>query len=154
MPRKGRTWHDVLKYDQNKPPGQSTLKRYYNEWRRENGLPLERCDNPDCVFHTQELHWNGKSLTLVLDHRNGCRWDNSPSNLQYLCPNCDSQLPTRSGRNRGRVKDVGEIWYSLRDFIDKRILEHFGHIPPERAGIEDRVFIEVVSPRKEEQAKE
>ena len=31
------------------------------------------------------------------------RADNRPSNLRYLCPNCDALLATRGGRNKGRV---------------------------------------------------
>jgi hypothetical protein len=29
-------------------------------------------------------------------------------NLRYLCPNCDSQLSTRGGANRGRVREAVE----------------------------------------------
>jgi hypothetical protein len=30
--------------------------------------------------------------------------DNRPDMLRLLCPNCDSQLPTRGGGNKGRIK--------------------------------------------------
>jgi len=33
--------------------------------------------------------------------------------LRYLCPNCDSQLSTRGGRNRGRVVEAGDGRYVL-----------------------------------------
>lgn len=46
--------------------------------------------------------WNGKPLTLVLDHKNGVNNDNRAENLRYLCPNCNSQMPTFAGRNIGR----------------------------------------------------
>jgi hypothetical protein len=59
--------------------------------------------------------WNGKSLPLILDHIEGNRYDNLPASLRYLCPNCDSQLPTRGGANRGRVKGVSENGYILRN---------------------------------------
>lgn len=45
--------------------------------------------------------WCNKSITLVVDHKNGNPSDNSPSNLRLLCPNCNSQTPTFSGRNKG-----------------------------------------------------
>ena len=40
---------------------------------------------------------------MILDHENGNSNDNRAENLRYLCPNCDSQLPTRGGRNKGRI---------------------------------------------------
>lgn len=38
--------------------------------------------------------WNGKPLTLQLDHIDGNRYNNDLDNLQILCPNCHSQTPT------------------------------------------------------------
>jgi hypothetical protein len=50
------------------------------------------------------LVWNYKKLPLTLDHKNGVNSDDRPANLRFLCPNCDAQLPTRGGANRGRVQ--------------------------------------------------
>ena len=44
--------------------------------------------------------WNGKSITLHLDHINGNCRDNRIQNLRYLCPNCHSQTNTYAGRNK------------------------------------------------------
>jgi 5-methylcytosine-specific restriction endonuclease McrA len=44
--------------------------------------------------------WNGKPLTLVLDHINGRADDFRMENLRLLCPNCNSQTVTFSGRNK------------------------------------------------------
>jgi hypothetical protein len=50
------------------------------------------------------LVWNGKQITLILDHVNGVNSDDRVENLRLLCPNCDSQqTETKSGANRGRV---------------------------------------------------
>ena len=43
--------------------------------------------------------WQGKKITLELDHINGINSDNRIENLRYLCPNCHSQTPTFRGRN-------------------------------------------------------
>lgn len=38
--------------------------------------------------------WLGKPLSLHLDHIDGDSYNNSLSNLRFLCPNCDSQTDT------------------------------------------------------------
>ena len=43
--------------------------------------------------------WQGKKLTLVLDHKNGVKLDHRLKNLRFVCPHCDSQLPTYKSRN-------------------------------------------------------
>lgn len=40
--------------------------------------------------------WNGRKLTLQLDHIDGDRTNNERSNLRLLCPNCHSQTDTFS----------------------------------------------------------
>lgn len=46
--------------------------------------------------------WNGKKLTLQLEHKNGIHNDHRLSNLEFLCPNCHSQTDTYSGKNIGK----------------------------------------------------
>lgn len=46
-------------------------------------------------------NWQGKSLTLIVDHIDGKSKNNSLDNLRLVCPNCDSQLPTYKGKNKG-----------------------------------------------------
>ena len=38
--------------------------------------------------------WNGKALTLQLDHIDGDNLNNEISNLRIICPNCHTQTPT------------------------------------------------------------
>lgn len=43
--------------------------------------------------------WNGKQISLELDHINGDRFDNRLENLQILCPNCHAQTDNYRGKN-------------------------------------------------------
>lgn len=55
--------------------------------------------NETCSFCGLGLEWNGKKLSLQLDHINGIYNDNRPENLRLLCPNCHSQTDTFAGKN-------------------------------------------------------
>jgi hypothetical protein len=120
---------DVLRYRQT-PANRSTVRRYYAQWRKEQGQP-PICDTPACQFHTEPLKWIDKDLPLILDHKNGNCLDNRPKNLRYLCPNCDSQLSTRGGLNRGKVHEANEGTYVLMSREGKRqyhLIAEPGHI--------------------------
>jgi len=94
---------EVLRYQKGRK-SQATVRRHYIKWRLEQKPPIpERCDNPECILNTEPLVWNGKKLNLILDHINGVNGDNRPKNLQFLCPNCNSQQRTQGGGNKGRV---------------------------------------------------
>ena len=58
-----------------------------------NGLLDYKCNS--CGID----QWNGKNISLELDHINGKRDDHRLENLQFLCPNCHSQTKTFRGRN-------------------------------------------------------
>jgi hypothetical protein len=58
-----------------------------------------------CVGCGNEGEWNGKPITLELDHINGDRYDNRFENLRILCPNCHSQTPTFRGRGSAVEKE-------------------------------------------------
>ncbi len=45
--------------------------------------------------------WNGKSISLELDHKDGDSENNSLENLSILCPNCHSQTDTYKSKNKG-----------------------------------------------------
>lgn len=77
------------------------------------GIIEEKCDR--CNLKPE---WFGEKLVLVLDHINGINNDNRRENLRLLCPNCNSQMPTFSGRNnkngqRQLKEDIGgQLLYS------------------------------------------
>ena len=53
-----------------------------------------------CSICGQEPFWNGKELTLILDHINGYNTDDRLENLRWVCPNCNYQLDTTNGKNK------------------------------------------------------
>ena len=55
--------------------------------------------NYECNLCGMPPEWNGKPMSLVLDHINGVNNDNRLENLRFVCHNCDSQLPTYKARN-------------------------------------------------------
>ena len=66
--------------------------------------------------------WQGRALTLHLDHINGKHYDNRLENLRFLCPNCHSQTSTYSNRAREACYtfDASRAW---RNLVDARVLE-------------------------------
>ena len=48
--------------------------------------------------------WNGKPLSLELDHINGIANDHRIENLRLLCPNCHSQTPTYKSKNKNSTR--------------------------------------------------
>ena len=117
-------WRDWLIF-RPRAINRATTRRHYERWRQERGLPT-RCDIPDCDFHISPLVWNGESLKPILDHVSGNRLDNRPENLRFLCPNCESQLSTRGGGNKGRLTGVGDGKFTL---VSKEGTRH-SHIIP------------------------
>jgi hypothetical protein len=72
-----------------------TLKRrLYAE-----GLKQRKCEQ--CG---QEEEWNGRKMSLILDHINGVSNDNRIENLRILCPNCAATLDTHCARNLPRQR--------------------------------------------------
>ena len=57
-----------------------------------------------CLICGIDPKWNGEKLTLIFDHINGVNNDNRIENLRLVCPNCESQLPTHSGKNKFRYR--------------------------------------------------
>ncbi len=79
---------------------------YTNRYRLKRRLLVAGRLHNTCYVCGAPPTWNGKPLTLVLDHINGVNDDYRPDNLRLLCPNCNSQTPTFCGRNRARGRRV------------------------------------------------
>lgn len=65
------------------------------------------------------VEWQGKTLSLELDHINGINDDNRLENLRFLCPNCHSQTTTYGSRNQQRNESKCEITEDLRKLVEQ-----------------------------------
>lgn len=74
---------------ENSTANQTTLRRWY---LKEQFTPYK------CTICGQEPFWNGKEMTLILDHINGNNHDNRLENLRWVCGNCNLQLETTNRR--------------------------------------------------------
>ena len=94
-PKAYNRYSDEEIFIKNSPASQDTLrKRFVKGEYQEYKCQL-------CGIDT----WNGKPLTLRLDHIDGDKTNNELSNLRWVCPNCDSQLPTYC--NKGQLDEEG-----------------------------------------------
>ena len=57
-----------------------------------------------CEVCGQGEWWQGRRMSLILDHVNGVATDNRLENLRIVCPNCAATLETHCGRKL-RVSD-------------------------------------------------
>lgn len=74
----------------NSSASQAVLRRWY-----EKGHYTEY----KCAICGQPPEWNGKPLTLTLDHIDGDNKNDVLENLRWVCPNCDRQLDTFCSKN-------------------------------------------------------
>lgn len=68
----------------------ATIRQYLAEDR---GYKCEVCGLSE---------WQGKEITLHVDHIDGNPGDDSPSNVRLICPNCHSQTEFLGAANKGR----------------------------------------------------
>jgi Zn finger protein HypA/HybF involved in hydrogenase expression len=74
----------------------------------------------ECGLGTE---WNGKPISLQLDHVNGINNDHRLSNLRILCPNCHSQTDTYAGKNAKKAKKVYKC-KTCENTIHSRTVKH------------------------------
>lgn len=55
-----------------------------------------------CELCGQGEEWQGKHMSLILDHINGVNNDHRRENLRIVCPNCNATLDTHGGKNYSR----------------------------------------------------
>jgi hypothetical protein len=65
-------------------------------------LLAEGLKEPRCELCGQGEIWQGRPMSMILDHINGVRDDHRLGNLRMVCPNCAATLDTHCGR-RNRI---------------------------------------------------
>jgi hypothetical protein len=79
--------------------------RFYNRGRLKKRLYAAGLKEPRCELCGQDEMWDGRRMSLILDHVNGVRDDNRLENLRIVCPNCAATLDTHCGRNASQIPD-------------------------------------------------
>lgn len=99
---------DILK--ENCKHQRTVLRRYVIK----NNLIPYKCAICGCI------EWQGKTLSLELDHINGINNDNRLENLRFLCPNCHSQTSTYGSRNQQLNSSEYDIPDDLRKMVEEK----------------------------------
>lgn len=102
---------DILK--ENCKHQRTTLRRYVIK----NNLIPYKCAICGCT------EWQGRTLSLELDHINGINNDNRLENLRFLCPNCHSQTSTYGSRNQQLNDSKYDISDELRTTVENKYNE-------------------------------
>lgn len=103
---------DILK--ENCKHQRTVLRRYIIK----NNLIPYKCAICGCT------EWQGKTLSLELDHINGINNDNRLENLRFLCPNCHSQTSTYGSRNQ----QINSSEYDIPDDLRKIVEEKYNEV--------------------------
>lgn len=102
---------DILK--ENCKHQRTVLRRYIIK----NNLIPYKCAICGCT------EWQGRTLSLELDHINGINNDNRLENLRFLCPNCHSQTSTYGSRNQQLNSSEYDISDELRAKVEAKYNE-------------------------------
>lgn len=92
--------------------GNSLKKRMVEDFHIPYVCSMDGCPSPEPM-------WDGKPLTLQLDHKDGDRFNNKLSNLRLLCPNCHSQTETY-GNNKKSLAEPRYNYCSCGKRIGKK----------------------------------
>jgi len=113
---KDRGHCDRGNYCSKKCHGESRTKAAFEKYRIkfEKGLLKDEIDDRRWIYRVlvekdgnvcnvcgMNGEWQDKPLRLIVNHINGDSRNSKPSNLELICPNCESQSPFFKSRNIG-----------------------------------------------------
>ena len=98
---------------ENSTASQATLRDWYKKGNYVSYI---------CSICGQEPIWQGKQLTLILDHKNGINNDDRLENLRWVCPNCNAQLDTTNGKNINHGNHVINYCIDCKKIIGRKAL--------------------------------
>ena len=75
---------------------------YTSTYHASKRIQKEKLIEYKCAMCENIGVWNGKKLSLQLDHINGDHSDNRLENLRFLCPNCHTQTETYCSKCRAK----------------------------------------------------
>lgn len=109
--------HSKIKAEDILKPNCKHLRSVLRRYIIKNNLIPYKCAICGCI------EWQGKTLSLELDHINGINNDNRLENLRFLCPNCHSQTTTYGSRNQQLNQSSYEITDELRKLVENKYKE-------------------------------
>jgi hypothetical protein len=72
-----------------------------------------------CELCGQTEEWNGRHMSLILDHVSGVATDNRLENLRIVCPNCAATLDTHCGRKNRIARERRSCLHCGAEFLAK-----------------------------------
>jgi len=95
-------WSDIKRKSTNKIELVEILEGKhpsYQTFKLKNRLISEGFKNNECEI-CGITQWNGKYISMQLDHIDGDSHNHLLENLRMICPNCHSQTDTYCGKNK------------------------------------------------------